>query len=101
MERNRLRRKKAKVRAFMLLACMLFFLAGVLKTYDTMLTVFGLKSNDSIFSFVNMGQTLNDVVGDLPNLKNRIKDIIADLFILLRSMLYNLKNLIHIQTIKN
>ncbi|NLU35680.1 MAG: hypothetical protein GXX01_01475 [Clostridiales bacterium] len=80
LERSRLRKRRARIRCLMLLACLLLFFAGVYKTYYTMQTVLGLETNESILSFKNTGQALREAAGDFPSLKNRIQEAINSLF---------------------
>lgn len=79
-DRNRLRKKRAKARGIALLACMLLFLIGVLITYDTMQTVLGLKSNNSILSFGNTGQVLSELTEELPGITDGIKNMFMQAF---------------------
>jgi hypothetical protein len=88
-ERNRLRKKRARAKGIVLLACMLLFFIGVFITYDVMQTVLGLKTDGSIFSFGNTGQALSELTEEFSNLTHGIdiKNIFIQVFEQVRRIL--------------
>ncbi|HHY82160.1 MAG TPA: hypothetical protein GX505_05705 [Clostridiales bacterium] len=86
-ERNKIRRRRNKARAAALLACFLFFLAGVSITYDVMSEVLGLSRNNSILSFQNTGQALRDITGEIPEVAGMLRKTVKQIFAQIQSLL--------------
>ncbi|HHU48171.1 MAG: hypothetical protein ACOYEH_05075 [Caldicoprobacterales bacterium] len=89
-ERKRLQKKRARVRGIILLACLLLFITGVSITYDVMQKVLGLKNDESIISFRNTGQALNELTCELPRLSDHIKNMLFQIYVQAHWMLERL-----------